>query len=547
MASSGSLNTSAYSNRHLTFSWSIKSQSIENNKTTVSWTLKGAGSQTGYYKTRNVKLDINGTTAYSFGGGSSSYISLYNGTEVASGEFVVVHDANGKGDFDVYIEAGIYIWEPNCSGSGSFTLDDIPRASTLVAANGTLGTEQTLTIERAASSFKHRLTYRCGDVAEYIAGSADSYTTATSIKWTPRIGLAAENTTGTSVSVTLTLYTYTSDGTHVGTTTQTITCAIPISVKPSVAISWKDISGVADTYNGNPVQGLSKLEITLTEQTSYSSAIARRSITANGVTYTEATVTTEVLKESGSQEITATVKDQRGRTGSSSASLVVLAYSPPNIFGLSVHRCDADGSENGRGEYVKVTFSADVSTLHAMNPITYKLRYKSSAASDYTEVNLTGLDGVITVRDYEYVFAADGNSSYEVEIVAFDGHNTATRATTASTAFTLMNWNANGTGLGIGKVSERDNAVEFGLDIFDKNEDEVLGVNSLIELFYPVGSITLRYDHTNPGTIYGGTWTRISSYVLRGATASDTIGSTGTLADGSGRTYVNISIWRRTA
>ena len=155
MASSGSVNTSAYDNRHLTLSWTEKSQSIENNKTTVSWTLMGAGSRSGYYKTRNIKLAMNGQTVYSFAGSSSSYVSLYNGTEVASGEFTIVHDVEGKAKLDVYIEAGIYVWEVNCTGSGSFDLDTIPRASSLTVANGTLGTEQTLEIKSASTSFKH--------------------------------------------------------------------------------------------------------------------------------------------------------------------------------------------------------------------------------------------------------------------------------------------------------------------------------------------------------------------------------------------------------
>jgi hypothetical protein len=47
--------------------------------------------------------------------------------------------------------------------------------------------------------------------------------------------------------------------------------------------------------------------------------------------------------------------------------------------------------------------------------------------------------------------------------------------------------------------------------------------------------------------MFGGTWVRISNYILRGVAEGGQIGETGTLADGSGRTYINIAIWRRTA
>ena len=547
MANSGSFNTGNYKGRYLVFAWEEKSQSIENNTTTISWTMTGAGeAEWTYYLCQNIKVTISGETVFQHTKDKDGQITLGIGTVVASGEYTFKHNSNGTKNFTAYAEAGIYVWDVNVTGTGTFTLDTIPRASSLTAANGTLDVEQTLTINRAASTFKHRLTYRCGDVAGYIAGSATGYTTATSIKWTPLIGLAHENTEGTSVSVTLTLYTYAADGTHIGTTTETITCAIPTTVKPSVSISWKDLSGAAGTY-GNPVQGISRLEITLTEQTSYSSPIASRSITVNGVKYTESPATTEPLAVAGSQKIAATIKDKRGRTGSNSAALEVLAYTAPVISALTVHRCDEDGTENDQGDYIKAVFSAAITPLNNKNTAVYKLRHKDSEAEDFTEVPLPELTGTYAVRNFGFIFEADGNSSHDVEVAATDNHGTATRATSASTAFTLLNWHPTGTGMGVGKVSERENAVEFGLDLYDKNGNQILGTGALVNLFLPVGSVVIRYDTINPGTIYTGTtWTQITARILRAGSAGS-VGAEGSIADGSGRTYVDVAVWRRTA
>lgn len=44
---------------------------------------------------------------------------------------------------------------------------------------------------------------------------------------------------------------------------------------------------------------------------------------------------------------------------------------------------------------------------------------------------------------------------------------------------------------------------------------------------YPVGSIVVRYDHTSPASLFGGTWTRMPGRFLFGANAADTIGTTG--------------------
>lgn len=647
MATNGSFNTSGYQNRYLTFSWVEKSQSIEKNTTTISWTLKGGGSASGYYLTQNITVKIAGEVVFSHTKAQNGQIKLYNGTEVASGTYTFTHDNEGKKQFQVVVEAGIYVWEPNCNGTKTFTLDTIPRASTLTASNGTLGEAQTLKINRAVNTFKHRIMYKCGNQAGYIAGMTTDRTTETEFSWTPPISLASQNTTGTSVEVTLTLDTYASDGTHIGTTTKIITCSMPVEVAPKCSITWEDTTGAAGTY-GSPVQGISKLKITLTAELAYESKIASYAINVNGVKYTTATATTDVLKESGANKITASVKDYRGRVGAKIAPLDVLAYTAPVVSLLTVHRCDEDGTENEQGNYVKVTFSAAVTNLNGKNKPTYNLRYKSADASGYTEVTLTGLASTYTVTKYDYIFAADGNSSYDVEIIVSDNHGTAGRATSASTAFTLMNWHESGTGMAIGKVSEKENTLEVGIDADFQTEvyGKVYGLGTLPAVSenadlndyltpgvyavrttaiagtvknmpaqakragrlivsnangatmtgvgkwayieqrfipnaygaiaedtgawvrhisqggastftyhdwinealkaYPIGSIHLRYDTKNPADLFGGTWTQITARVLRAGSAGS-IGAEGSIADGSGRTYIDVAVWRRTA
>lgn len=552
MAKSGSFSTSAYSfkngDRYLTFEWSITSQSIANKTTTISWQLIGDGSYPYNPVVSDIYVEIDGVVVYDQP--SSYHVNIEAGDVVASGTKTFAHNADGTRQFTAYAEAGIYRHDANCFGTGTFTLDDIPGPSTLVAYNGTLGVEHTLTIGREADSLKHRLTYRCGDVAGYIAGSASEYTTATEIKWTPPIGLAHENPTGTSVQIVYTLYTYTAEGVHVGTKEKTITGTIPASVKPSCSITLTDPTGWMNTY-GRPVQGVSKIKIKVDAQTSYSSPIASYAIDANGANYSDDEVTTNVLATSGTFKVNATVKDQRGRSGSATDSLDVLAYSKPQVTALDVHRCDEDGTENDQGEYVSVVFSAKVTNLSGKNPATYSLRYKESTASGFTEVQFSELDNVYSVIGKVYIFPADSNASYDVEVTATDNHGSTTRATSASTAFTLLNWHESGTGMGVGKVSEKENAVEFALDLYDKNGYEIRGWEDLIILFFnlyfPVGSIFMRYDNQNPNTLYPGTtWVQITARILRAGSAGS-VGTEGSIADGSGRTYIDVAVWRRTA
>ena len=76
--------------------------------------------------------------------------------------------------------------------------------------------------------------------------------------------------------------------------------------------------------------------------------------------------------------------------------------------------------------------------------------------------------------------------------------------------------------------------------------------SNIIDLIYPIGSIYLAYNHTNPATLFGGTWVRISAHLLYATSASGVIGETGTIVTASSgttnsATCIKISAWRRTA
>lgn len=131
MASSGSFGTSSYNNRGLTFSWWVNSRSIEGNYTDIGWNLVGNGSKSGYYMAGAFNVWIAGENVYN----SSTRIQLWNGTVVASGTKRLYHDNAGNCYFEAYAEAGIYANAVNCSGSGGWSLDNIPRQANLTGAN----------------------------------------------------------------------------------------------------------------------------------------------------------------------------------------------------------------------------------------------------------------------------------------------------------------------------------------------------------------------------------------------------------------------------
>ena len=520
MATSGSFATSSYAGRHLVFSWSRQGYSIENNNTTISWTLTGAGGDTSlWYMSGNFRVVIAGSTVYS----SAARIQLRAGTVVASGTYTITHRTDGSQSFSAYAEAGIYTAAVNCTGSGSWDLETIPRKSTLTVTNGTLGKSQTLTINRAATIFTHTLTYKCGSATGTIA----TKTTSTSIPWTPPLSLASQNKTGASVLIVFTLTTY-NGSSSLGTSTNSVYFAIPESVAPTCTLTLEDVTGAEDIY-GSPVQGVSKIKITVTPTIAEGSPVASYKVTADGNTYTEAETTTEALANSGSSPVAATVTDQRNRSGAVSHTMQVLAYNKPSITRLGVHRCNQDGTPYDRGEYVQIDFDAVVTSLNNLNTAAYVLRYKKSSSTSYTEVALTELANVYEVNGASRIIPADSSSTYDVEIVASDRHSSTTRSTSASTGATIMNFNASGNAVAFGKVSEYENSVEI-----DSNWSLLIGdaakaslLESLMGSIYPVGSVYISYSHTDPATLFGGTWERITNAFLWPVDEDGTIGETG--------------------
>lgn len=499
MATSGSKSVAVTSWDTLKFSWSENSQSVTNNTTTISWTLQLIATSSGYISSSASKswsVTVNGTK---YSGTNTVGISNNSTKTLASGTTIIAHASDGTKSFNYSFSQQFDInfdgWIGTVSGSGSGTLDTIPRKSSLSAGNGALGTAQTLTVDRKSSSFTHTITYVCGSASgTVVTKSAD-----TSISWTPPLSLASQKTNGTSVSVTFTITTY-NDSTSIGSNTKAITCAIPASVKPSCTLTLEDTTGWDDTY-GQPVQGLSKIKITVNPTLAYGSAIASYAISADGSKYTTATATTGILKTAGDSPVTATVKDKRGRSGSASSTMKVLAYALPSVSKLAVHRCDADGTENDQGEHIRVVFSASITALNNKNTAAYKLRYKKSAASSYTEVAFTDLANTYTVSNKAHIFAADSNSSYEVEIEAKDRHGTATRSTSASTAFTLMNWGTDGTSMGIGKVAEKANTLQVGLNLEVQEPAKLIGAKR-VSITIASGFKLYGGDTYNQPTVY---------------------------------------------
>lgn len=124
MATSGSFETNKYSIRGLRFEWWRTGYSIEGNYSDISWTFKGYGGGTKWYYTKNGYVNINGSRVFTQG---DTKVQLSDGTVLASGSTRIYHNADGTKSFGADGGATIYNYGTYQTGSGSWTLDTIPR------------------------------------------------------------------------------------------------------------------------------------------------------------------------------------------------------------------------------------------------------------------------------------------------------------------------------------------------------------------------------------------------------------------------------------
>ena len=479
------------------------SQSIADNKSTLALTLyiyDGTG--------ESYNLDAN-SCYYTLQGTKVYNPYRYNSRgwyKLGSKSITVAHNNIGKGS--VVLSAD---WHSGFTSSytpssltvsGTVNLPDIPRASSVSSTGLVLGSAGTLAVTRAVSTFTHTIKLKCGSAAQVTVATKSS---ATSISYTPPLDWAAQNTSGISVNIAAEITTY-NGNTVVGTNTTTLTASIPASVKPTLSVSLSDTSGYQLTYGW--VQGKSALKATFSAAGSYGSTIKAKSLTIGGKAASPDGA--NVLTESGTMAVVATVTDSRGRTASVAKNITVNAYSGPVVQDLTFARgsyANSVWTENSMGADIKLTF-------------TLSLQLTGNKAS----VEITGastLTDQTSGAKIVYLVAFGTDTTSVVQVKATDSlGTTVTREITIPTVSVPMNMSFTLPGVCFGGVAEHEKAVEFKWPI------RYLG-KALLDYLHPVGSIYQSTDPTSPAELFGGTWEQVKDVFLLAAGDSHAAGSTG--------------------
>ena len=426
MALSGSFNTTAYSGRYLTFSWTA-TQNVAANTSTISWRLVGAGTGSGYYMSGNFKVVIAGETVYQ----SATRIELRVGTVVATGTKVLTHNSDGTKTFSASAEAGIYTVAVNCRGSGNFTLNTIPRASTVTATNGTINDWATVNISRASSAFTHTVSATFGSITTGIA----TKTNQTSISWVIPSTWYSQIPNAKSGTATVTCQTYNGD-TLIGTSTTTFTASIDEEdCTPTLSPFVYDTNDETIDLTGDDTKVIRYHSNMYCEAnpTAKNSASIQNTVVQCG---TSAFVgNSHTFNDAESGNFTFITTDTRGLTRQMTENLTVVNY-------IHLTCVMKDSKPDTIGNF---TFEVDGNCFNgnfgvASNTLTVQYRYKAGSGSYSAWANMTVSRSGNTYSATVDITGLDYTQTYTFQARATDQLETITTDETAVKTLPVFDW-----------------------------------------------------------------------------------------------------------
>lgn len=470
MALSGSKTVAVTKYDDLKLSWSA-SQNISGNYSTVRWTLTLSSTANGRISSTASKDWAVTIAGERFSGTNTVGISASSAKTLASGSVRVDHDSDGTKSFNYAFSqefditfSGSHIG--TIVGSGSATLDTIPRASSLSVPTINLGSSGTLTINRASNRFTHTVTAKFGSYTQTIA----SKTSSTSLTFSPPLSWADAIPNATRGTCTYTIHTY-NGSTKIGTKTTTGTLKIALSGSDPVINSVTVSDAVTETANkiGAFVQTKSKLKLSINASGKNGATISKCEVVFENVTYSGTTVTTDYIQGYGNITYTVRVTDSRGVSISQTNTISVLAYSPPTISTFSAFRCVSGGVAQDDGTRLNVSRNWQITPLNNKNTNVWELEYRRSDAETWT--NVANGNGYSVTTSYITSAVFDPDYAYELRVTLTDHWGTSSKIVEIPTAFTLVDYNGSGRSISFGGVSTRgadETAMDIKMDAYDQ-------------------------------------------------------------------------------
>lgn len=444
------------------------------------------------------------------------------------------------------------------------TYEEAVSQPTVSSSSVNLGSALTIYTNRQSTATVHTISYWFGETSGAIATNVGA-----SVSWTPPLSLASQIPNATSGICTITCNSFV-NGTLTGTRTCTVTLTVPTTVVPSISsVAVEDANETVVTKIGAYVKSLSTLSVAITAAGVYGSTISSYRTSLDGVTYTAASFTaSKKLSAAGDMTLTVTVTDSRGRTATYTNTFNVLDYAVPSIKKFSAERCNSDGSAaQVDGTKVRFSFTGSVNPLNNKNGLSCLVYYKLKSATawtqaykmDITSYNLSASDQLLE-QTYDALY------SYDLKVRLTDYFYYVEQAVSIGTKGVILDFMADGTGIGIGKVAETSGYIDCGWPLklstalavayggtgatsaagaianlggVKKTGDTMTGNLNISGYLYPSMLLLPTYNDTTNRTVFEGSYAGASSF----AAWEDSTGNNRRMLEVRTKAYQNSLDW----
>ena len=417
------------------------STSQTNNTSNISYTLKlysGSWDFSLYKIGHSIKLAGKTVSSVERANANQYSIGTNSSITIASGTTTISHNSDGSKNMSIAfsIDMAKDSWTPGAiSVSGkSMALTNIPRASTVSCSTANIGSNATITINRASSSFTHTLSYTFGS----LDGTIVTKTNKTSVAWTIPTTFYARIPNSKSGTGTITCDTY-NGSTKIGTKTCTFTATVSESAsKPTLSPTVVDNNSTTVALTGDNTKFIkyhSNAAVTTGAAARNSATLKSQKITCGSKSISSASGTINAV-ESGSFKFSAT--DSRGYTTSQTVTKTLINYvkltcdlqkSTPDISG--------NFTVTVKGNYFNGSFGATNNTL----TIQYRYKENGGTYSNWKTINATLSGNTYTAKDN--LTGLDYQKIYVFQARATDKLSTKTTNEISIKSLPVFDWGKN--------------------------------------------------------------------------------------------------------
>lgn len=449
----------------------------------------------------------------------------YNSEILLDSRIVTVkHDSDGTRKAGIYVNfRGSGGWSPGnlIINWASYTLTTLARTSDVKANDANFGETVSITITRKSDTATHKISYDIDGTKGVIADNVD-----TSYDW--QVPLSLMSTIPDSKTTKCDIIVETNvNGVKTGETTTSVTLTVPESIVPTLndITLYDDNSIAASIYTSNRefLQLQSKIRVVFNNYSGqYGSTIKSfyAEVENKNITIDKNNGVFPELTFSGSAVIRAKVIDSRGRSSSFVSKLInIVSYVPPGI------RFEATRSGSNQ-HTVTVKRYASVSPLmvNGTQKNFMKIQFSYTETDNQYYINDNGQAS----GQWYNISTLDGSSanlasnfypdkSYLIKATISDKFTSTPIEFVTSIGGEAVVMSIAEKGIGVQKIWSRG-AADIEGDVyvsgkviasggFEGNTNaKTLTLQEVFNAIYPIGSLYMSNNSTNPGSLFTGTW-----------------------------------------